>query len=203
MMVSFRKIVCFAAAAILSVVYAICIAETAPEGAEQGLNEIQPLLEMTDVDEEEGLSLEEMTDAFAESAMSEYLDNATGFRMQYPSIFLFDEEHPGAPAVTADGKATLSIDNMDNQDGLNEETLISAIRLETKDAEIRKNEQNGCLRTDRFTDEGRNGRTDLYLLTKNSFHHIVICYPAEEQGTYFTYIEYMINTMETDETDLG
>ena len=41
------------------------------------------------------------------------------------------------------------------------------------------------------------------MLTGNSFHQIIICYPSEEQGTYFPYIEYMINTMETNETDLG
>ena len=43
----------------------------------------------------------------------------------------------------------------------------------------------------------------LLKLTKKSFHHIVICYPSDEKGTYFTYIEYMINTLETNETDLG
>ena len=135
--------------------------------------------------------------------MSEYLDHATGFSMQYPSIFMFNEEQAGSTATTADGKATLSIENMENQSGLDEAALTAAIRLESSDAEIRKNEQNGCLRTDRSTNEGKTGRTDLYLLTKQSFHHITICYPAEEKETYFTYIEYMINTMETKGTDLG
>ena len=200
---SFRRICSIVAVLIIGICTVSAFAETAAGDAEQGLNEIQPLLQITEVDGKEGMSLEEMTDAFAESAMNEYLDSATGFRMQYPSIFLFNEEMPGAPATTADGKATLAIDNMINQNGLDEETLISAIRLEAKDADIQKNEQNGCLRTDRVTDEGKNGRTDLYLLTKNSFHHIVICYPSDEQGTYFSYIEYMINTLETNETDLG
>ena len=51
--------------------------------------------------------------------------------------------------------------------------------------------------------DGKTAETDLYLLTKNSLHRIVITYPAEEQGKYFSYIEYMINTMGTNETDLG
>lgn len=179
------------------------MAENNPEDGEQGLEEIQPLLEMSDVENQEGMSLEEMTDAFTESVMSEYIDSATGFSMQYPSIFVFDEEMSGSSAATADRKATLSIDNMENQGGLDENALRKAIALETPDADIRKNDQNGCLRVDRITEGGKIGQTDLYLLTEHSFHHVILRYPAEEQGTYFTYIEYMINTMETNETDLG
>ena len=197
------RIFCIAAAIILSVTSITAAAETSPEDTEQGLEEIMPLLEAADMDGEEGMSLEEMTDAFEASSMSEYFDSSTGFSMQYPSVFLFDEDLSGNYAATADRKATLSIDHMDNRGGLDEETLKQAIRFEIPDAEIRKNEQNGCLRTDRITDGGRTGQTDLYLLTKHSFHHIVIRYPAEEQETYFAYVEYMINTMETDETDIG
>lgn len=182
---------------------AAAFAEAQPGEAEQGLEEIRQLLEISDVDEKEGMSLEEMTDAIVKSAMNEYLDSATGFSMQYPSVFLFDEEQGADFAATADGKATLSIDNMLNQTGLDEETLLAAIRNEAPDASVQKNEQNGCLRIDRILNGGKTGQTDLYLLTKTSFHHITVCYPAEEQGTYFTYIEYIINTMGTNETDLG
>ena len=154
------------AAILLTMVFILpACAEPAPEDAEQGLDEIQPLLEMTDVREEEGMSLEEMTDAFTESAMSEYFDSATGFSMQYPSIFMFEEEQNGTSARTADGKATITIDHMANENGISEAQLTDAIRLEAADAAIQKNEQNGCLRTDRITDEGKTGRTDLYLLT--------------------------------------
>lgn len=198
-----RGICCLAALILLTVFALTAPAETQTEEAEQGLEEIQPLLQMADVKEEEGMSLEEMTDAFTETAMSEYLDSATGFSMQYPSIFLFEEEQGGSTAATADGKATLSIEHLVNESGFSETELTEAIRLEHPDADIRKNEQNGCLRIDRTADGGETGQTDLYLLTEHSFHHIVLRYPAEEQGTYFTYIEYMINTMESDETDLG
>ena len=200
----YRRLFTFVSAIILLLFAAAASAETTPEEMEQGLEEIQPLLEMTEVDEaKEGMSLEEMTEAFADSAMSEYLDSATGFSMQYPSVFLFDEEQPGNTASTGDGKATLSIAHMDNQNGLDEETLKAAIQLEIPDAVIQKNEQNGCLRIDRITDAGEKGQTDLYLLTEHSFHHIIIRYPADEKDTYSVYIEYMINTMESDETDLG
>ena len=199
----FMRLICLAAVLLAGITAITGIAENSPEEAEQGLNEIQPLLEISEVDETEGMSLEEMTDAFSESAMSEYLDSATGFSMQYPSIFLFNEDNTGTGAVTPDGKATLTIDSMENQGELTEETLLEAIRHEMKDADVQKNEQNGCLRTDRITGEGKTVQTDLYFLTEHSFHHIMICYPAEEKGTYFTYIEYMINTMETKDTDLG
>ena len=199
----FRKTACILCALLLALSTAAAYAEAGTDNAEQGVDEIQPLLEMTDVKQQEGMSLEEMTDAVAENTMSEYLDHGTGFSMQYPSIFVFNEEQQGTTAATADGKATLSVENMENLSGLDEKALTDAIRLEASNAEILKNDQNGCLRTDRLTSEGKTMRTDLYLLTKQSFHHIILCYPEAEKETYFTYIEYMINTMETKGTDLG
>ena len=80
-------------------------AETAPEGTEeQGLDEIQALIEMSDVKDTEGMSLEEMTDAFADTSMCEYMDSVTGFSMQYPAVFQFGEGQGGLTAVSADGK---------------------------------------------------------------------------------------------------
>ena len=178
-------------------------AETVQEEAEQGLEEIQPLMEMSEMSGTEGMGLEEMTDAFTESAMSEYIDSVTGFSMQYPSVFQFDEGGDGSHAATADRKATMSVENMSNESGLDEKALTEAIRLEIPDAEPQKNLQNGCLRFDRTTDQGTTQQTDLYFLTKHSFHHIILRYPAVEKDVYSAYIEYMINTMETNETDLG
>ena len=198
-----RRILCGILCLLLAIPLAGVNAETENDEAEQGLEEIQPLMEMSDISDTEGMSLEEMTDAFSESAMSEYYDGATGFSMQYPVGFLFSEGGNGTSASTADGSATLMIDNMPNQGGLSEENLIEAIRLEIPDTEPQKNEQNGCLRYDRTDEDGQTGQTDLYLLTEHSFHHIVLRYPAAEKDRYFTYIEYMINTMETSATDLG
>ena len=194
---------------LLLVLLTVCVcamtvsAENATEEEEQGYSEIKPLLEMTEMNETEGMSLEEMTEAFTESAMSEYFDNTTGFSMQYPSIFMFDEESAAPYASTADGKATLFMEHMINDGALDENKLEDAIRLEIPDAEIVRNEQNSCLRFDRLTDEGKSRQTDLYFLTSKSLHHIIMKYPEDEKGTYFSYIEYMINTMETNETDQG
>ena len=199
----FTRVAVIMSAILTALCTAAAFAETVHQDAEQGFDEIQPLLEMAEVEEQEGMSLEEMTDAFAETAMSEYIDSSTGFSMQYPSVFLFQEDQAEPSAATADGKATLRIDNMEVQEGLNEETLREAILFETPGAAIVKNEKNGCLRVDRITEDGKAGQTDLYLLTERSFHHIILRYPADEQGTYFSYIEYMINTMETNETELG
>lgn len=171
------------------------------ETQEQGLEEIEQLVEIAQVDNQEGMSLEEITNAFSESAMSEYADSASGFRMQYPSVFQFDEETPGNQAVTADGKATLEIIN--HEGALAEETLVESIRLLIPEANPVKNEQNGCLQVDSTENEGKTCRTDLYFLTKKSFHHVIIRFPAEEKEIYSPYIEYMINTMETNDTDLG
>jgi hypothetical protein len=171
------------------------------EQAEQGVEKIQHLVQMTQGDEREGMSLEDMTKAFSENAMSQYADSASGFRMQYPSVFLFDEEAEGNRAVTEDGKASLEIIN--HEGVLPEDALVESIRLLIPDAKPEKNEQNGCLQVDTTEDEGKMCRTDLYFLTQKSFHHIIIKYPAGEKEIYSSYIEYMINTMETKESEQG
>ena len=61
----FRRWICLAAVLLAGITAITGIAENSPEEAEQGLNEIQPLLEISEVDETEGMSLEEMTDAFS------------------------------------------------------------------------------------------------------------------------------------------
>ena len=178
--------------------------EGIPGGAveEQGVQEIQQLLEVSQVENTDGMDLEELTEAFSEQAMSEYFDSVTGFSMQYPSVFFFDEEKETTSAATKDGSASLSIENL--QGGtLSEEMLLEAIRLETPDAEPRKYEQNGCLRVDRTLEGGKRMRTDLYLVAKESFHHVTLEYPAGDLETYGPFIEYMINTMETKESEQG
>ena len=185
---------------LIATVLPVC-AEEGEAAVEQGVQEIQQLLEVSEVENTEGLGLEELTEAFSEKTMSDYVDGLTGFSMQYPSVFVFDEEKDTMTAYTQDGKASLSIENMQGGN-LTEEILLGAIKLEAPDAEPRKYEQNNCLRVDRTTENGR-CRTDLYLIAKNSFHHVTIEYPAEEQEIYGPYIEYMINTTETKETEQG
>lgn len=177
-------------------------AEEGDSAEEQGVQEIQQLLEVSEVENTEGLGLEELTEAFTEKAMSDYADGITGFSMQYPSVFIFDEEKDSMTAYTEDRKASLSIESMQGGN-LTEEILLGAIKLEVPDAEPQKYEQNNCLRVDRTLDGGARCRTDLYLIAKNSFHHVTIEYPAEEQEVYGPYIEYMINTMETKESEQG
>ena len=179
-------------------------AETAPEGTEeQGLDEIQPLIEMSDVKDTEGMGLEEMTDAFVEAAMCEYLDSETGFSMQYPAVFQFDEGLGGLTAVSADGKATLSIENMAHDGSLTKEILLEAVKLEVPGFDEKDAETNNCLRVTRKEDQDKIIQTDLYFLTDKSFHHIILRYPSEQEGTYSSYIDYMINTMETSDSELG
>ena len=194
------KLLALFCAALLIVAGLPARAEEAAE--EQGVQEIQQLLEVSEVEKTEGMGLEELTEAFTEKAMSDYLDSATGFSMQYPSVFVFDEENDTATAYTEDGRASLTIENL--QGGkLTEDVLIEAIKLEVPDAEPVRNQQNNCIRVDRVLRDAGRCRTDLYLIGKDSFHHVMIQYPADEQETYAPYIEYMINTMETKESEQG
>ena len=179
-------------------------AETAPEGTEeQGLDEIQALIEMSDVKDTEGMSLEEMTDAFADTSMCEYMDSVTGFSMQYPAVFQFGEGQGGLTAVSADGKATLSIENMAHEGSLTKEILMEAIKLEVPNFDANGAEVNNCLRVTRKENQDTMIQTDLYYLTDKSLHHIILRYPSDQEGTYSSYIDYMINTMETNDSELG
>lgn len=170
---------------------------------EQGYEEIQPLMEMNQIEQTEGMNLEEVTKAFDLSVMSEYYDSVTGFSMQYPSQFRFDEGKEIPTAVTEDDKAWLTIENYSESGGLSQEMLLEAIKLEMPDGEVQKNEENGSLRTDRELDGGKRIQTDIYFITSRSFHHITIEYPAEDQTEYASYINYMINSMTANETDMG
>ena len=196
-----RNILCLTAAFVMAVCLSAA-AETASESEEQGVEEIRQMLGISNVEETEGMSLEEMTDAFADSAMSEYVDHTAGFSMQYPSVFQFDEE-TGNTAVTADGRASLTIENIGNAGGLTAESLLDAIRLEIPDYNPEGKTRNNCIRADRKVRDGTMIQTDLYHLTEKSFHHIILRYPSDEEEIYSSYIEYMINTMETNDTDLG
>ena len=173
------------------------------ETEEQGYQELQALMEISQIEQAEGMNLEEATESFDLSVMSEYYDSATGFSMQYPSVFQFDEEKEIPTASTTDGKAQLTIENYSSSGDLTEEMLLEAIRLENPDGEVKKNAENGSLRTDRSTDGGQRKQTDIYFVSAKSFHHIIIQFPAEEAATYDPYIEYMINSLTTEETDLG
>ncbi len=172
------------------------------QAEEQAVDEIQPLIELSQVSGTEGMGLEELTEAFSETAMSDYSDSFTGFFMQYPAFLVFREDGEAHTAVSEDGTAVLLIENMPNEGDLEEETLLEAIRYETPDAEIVRNEQNGCLRVDKTTGDGF-CQTDLYLIAEKSFHHVTLRYPAEQKETFDRYISYMINTMEIQGSDLG
>ena len=135
--------------------------------------------------------------------MCEYMDSVTGFSMQYPAVFQFDESLGGLTATSTDGKATLSIENMTHEGSLTKEILMEAIKLETPSFDGSGAEVNNCLRVTKKADKDKMIQTDLYYLTEKSFHHITLRYPSDQEETYSSYIDYMINTMETNESELG
>ncbi len=147
-----------------------------------------------------------LSSAAAEEAaqdMNEYLDSRTGFSMQYPAVFTFDDEGAGTEARTQDGQATLTVESLENAEGaLTEAMILEAIRLEAPDAEPVRNEQTGCIRIDRELEGGRI-RTDFYLVLKDSFHHVTMEYPAAERERYAAFADRMMASMGAGGNDLG
>ncbi len=176
------------------------IAEPAPE--ESGLLELQPLLDAADVDDMEGMDLEQLTEALAEEAMSEYLNSETGFHMQYPSSFSFSEEGGIAIASGESGQIFLMIESMPKGEGLTAEMIQQAIMLDSPDAKIQHYEESGCVRFDRRQDDG-SLLVDLYLITDTMIHHVSISCAETAEDMLYTYLDYMIHSISTDETDVG
>ncbi len=173
-----------------------------PMPEESGLAELQPLLEAAEVDDMEGMDLEELTAAVAEEAMSEYLNSETGFHMQYPSSFSFSEEGGVAMATGEDGQIFMLIECMPKGEGLTAEMIQQAVMLDSPDAKIQHYEESGCVRFDRRQDDGTL-LVDLYVITETKIHHISISCAESAEEMLYTWLDYMIHSITTDETDVG
>ncbi len=174
--------------------------EAVPE--EEGILEIQPLMEGTSVEDTEGMDLEQLTEAVTNEAMSEYWNSDTGFRMQYPATFIFSEEGGIAQAVDPEGMIRMTIECMPRDAALTEEMIQQAIMLDSPDARIRRYEESDCLRFDRDQDDG-SLIIDLYVFAPTKIHHISIACAEAASETTSTWLEYMIHSIQTDETDVG
>ena len=176
-------------------------AASGEQNEEIALKELQPLMEMTEVENTEGLDLEELTEAYANSAMSEYVDG-TGLCFQYPSVLVFSEENGSSVAVSEDGAASLWIESLERDAQLTLDNLRSAVSLTSPKAETEILQDIGCL-TVRQEGEDRVQIAEIYLLSKNWMHHLTMRYPSDQAETYNTYLSYLVNSLTTQESDLG
>ena len=92
---------------------------------------------------------------------------------------------------------------MAHEGSLTKEILMEAIKLEVPNFDANGAEVNNCLRVTRKENQDTMIQTDLYYLTEKSLHHIILRYPSDQEETYSSYIDYMINTMETNDSELG
>lgn len=176
-------------------------AQPTPVTEEAGYSEIEALLEINEMDDIEGMSLEEITDAFTNGAMKEYLNEKAGFSMLYPSVFEWDEN--GMIAVSEDGKATLQIESIANG---GEKTLPIIAEMTKKSepgAQVEYTEESSLLKLKKTQKENPVITVDLYLETGAWIHHAYLVYPADQDEIYEPYLPYMLNSMTSSESEQG
>ena len=168
-----------------------------------GFQEIEALLNIRDVGELDGMDLEEVTALLEKESFAQFYDGDSGFSLLYPDIFLFQDMTEEAVARTEDGSATLTISSTERNGMLSEKDLSDAIRLEHPDGRMRRYEMNGCLRVDSENAETGTASVNLFLMTDSWVHHICMTFLHEKQEQMLPYIEYMIYSMTSEETDAG
>ena len=176
--------------------------EPAPDTPEEaGLAEIQGILDVQPVGDINGMDLETLTTTLTDNVMGEYYDPVSGFRMQYPSILQFDETEKGVVARSDDGSAQMIIETTPDGRQLTIQMLISAVRMEDPSATIREYMDPSC-----FLKEKTSGgiyRADIYALSGDWLHHVILTCPETEKETVIPFIEYMIYSMSSDDGDQG
>lgn len=174
--------------------------ETAAE--EEGLQELQPLLELSAVEDTDGLDLEQLTQTIDNEAMSEYFNSETGFSMRYPSSFVFSEDSGTAAAASSDGKIHMIIEAIPRDEALTMEVIQQVIMMDSPDAGITKYPESDTIRFERKQDDG-SLLVDVYMFTESMLHHVSITCADGSEEVLHTYLDYMINSMTTNETEVG
>ena len=178
-------------------------AEIAAEGdtEEAGYAEILGILEAHPVENMEGMDLEALTEAMTENTMGEFYDAVSGFRMQYPSMLQFTEEEGGAAAQNEDGTIRLTIVSTPDGATLTKEMLTEAVKMEDPAAEIKTMTEPDCLIREKPTDG--ECRLDVYFISGGWLHHVTLTYPEGRKEEIAPFIEYMINSMTTEDGNVG
>ena len=174
-------------------------AQETPE--EAGFAEIQGILDAQPVGDIEGMNLEMLTTTLTESAMGEYYDPVSGFRMQYPSILQFSEKEKGVTASSDDGKIRMEIESTPDGKQLTVQTLMNAVRMEDVSAEIREYTDPACFVKE--TEADGEHRIDIYMLTGDWLHHVRLTYPEEDTASVYPFVSYMIHSMTSDDGNQG
>ena len=168
---------------------------------EDGVLELQALMEASGVENTEGMDLEELTEALENAAMSEYFSSDTGLRFQYPASLQFADDSAQV-ARNADGSLRMIVESVAGDQDLTLEMIRQAMLFSLPGAEEKEYQENGCLRFDGKTESGEY-RTELFVKTDSWLHHITFEGSAEVWANLEPSLEYMIYSITTDETEVG
>lgn len=205
-----KRILPAATAGVLLIAVLAAAEETAPAADsgessavhQEGYAEIESLLEGSEVGQTENMTLEEITDAFNNGSMKEFLNVESGLSVQYPAMFEFQDD-AGYLAVAEDGKATLEITSVQNQGEKLLKNILEITGEGMKDAKTEYHPEAGTLLLRRVNPEEQAVYADLYLETKNWLHHVALVYPESQENLYDPYLLYMLHSMTSNESAQG
>ena len=178
------------------------VSEEKDHQEEAGYAELEKLMSTCDSMDIEGMSFEEISDAYIDNAMVEYLDGNTGFGVMYPAVLNKQIEGNVTGFTSDDGKASIIIEAIPADKSLSIKDLEKSILTENPKAKITNNETTGCFRSD-FDQEDGTSVMDLYMSTDKWLHHVRYAYPKAQEETYGLYKDFIMNSMKTDELALG
>lgn len=178
------------------------LTEGSGQTEEAGYAELEKLMSTCDSMDIEGMSFEDISAAYIDNTLVEYLDGNTGFSILYPALLSKEMESGSAGFTSEDGRASILIEAIPADKALSLKNLEESIRTENPNAKIVTDSGTGCLRADSVQADGTNVM-DLYLSTDKWLHHVRYSYPNDQDETYGLYKDFIMNSMKTDEVALG
>ncbi len=166
---------------------------------EDALHELEPLLKDSDLEKTNGMDLEAFSAEYLNQYLMEYYDSETGFSFLYPAWFVMDEQN-GTQAQSQDGLSTMTINVTELSAPMTEEELNMSVR-NSGYSDVTSFGEGRFL----AKENGEDGTLMIKVcqLTEGCIYSVEMSYPREQQDQYTVYIEYLINSMTADDTDLG
>lgn len=176
--------------------------ESSGQTEEVGYVELEKLMSTCDSMDIEGMSFEDISDAYIDNALVEYFDGNTGFSVLYPALLSKQLEGGSTGFTSEDGKATILIEAIPADKALSVKNLEESIRTGDPGAKTAFDEETGCFRSDSVQGDDT-VVMDLYLSAEKWLHHVRYSYPKAQEDIYGLYKDFIMNSMKTDELALG
>ncbi|MBQ8653921.1 MAG: hypothetical protein IJ507_03205 [Clostridia bacterium] len=142
---------------------------------------------------------------YFDETMSEYQNEALGFSIQYPTLFMqgsVTENADGVSGQLADGSASFRVQRRANEQSVTLLGYAEDMLNRYADASMSLNDVS-C--TVRITHQREDGQTqvDMAIVTEGWIYEAQLCYAPGLAESFALYSEYMLNSFMADELGIG